>query len=172
MKIPNYFLLVFAGLLLLILAACSPQAAEMPKASLPAGLAFAEGKEIYFIHTETSDADLAKLLTDMMASPVILVPALGNVPSAALANVYVFDNGVKGRGPLGFQPDVFDSPPGSAGYSPLRKLNVVTWSNPVRARLLKSVAEIFAAQAEGEVKISQPGPVVNMPFVVWDGGKR
>jgi hypothetical protein len=37
---------------------------------------------------------------------------------------------------------------------------------------LKSVAEIQAAEAAGEVTIAQPGVVVNMPFVVWDGGKR
>lgn len=156
----------------LALGACAPQAEEMPKAQLPAGKAYAEGKEIYFVHTEVSDAAIAELLSKMMESPVLLVPALADTPDSALANVYVFDNGLKGMGPLGFQSDVFDNPPGTQGYSPLRRLNVVSWVTPDQARELKSAAEVLAAQTAGEVTVAQPGVVVNMPFVVWDGGKR
>lgn len=159
-------------LLVFTLAACAPQGDEMPTVSLPAGMAYAEGKEIYFVHTEASDPEIARLLSDMMASPVLLVPALAEVSESALAEVYVFDNGVEGKGPLGFQPDVFPNPPGTEGYSPLRRLNVVTWGDPAQARLLQSAGEVLAAEAAGEVTITQPGVVVNMPFVVWDGGKR
>ncbi len=155
-----------------LLSACAPQSGKMPTALLPAGKAWAEGKEIYFVHTEASSPEVAKLLTDMMSSPVLYVPSLANVPADALAQVYVFDNGIKGNGPFGFQADVFDNPPGAAGYTPLRNVNVVTWADPARARELKSVAEIMAARDAGEVTIAQPGVVVNMPFVVWEGGKR
>ena len=37
---------------------------------------------------------------------------------------------------------------------------------------LKSAADVLAAQTAGELTIEQPGVVINMPFVVWDGGKR
>jgi len=158
-------------LLVSLLAACSPQE-EMPTALLPAGKAFAEGKEIFFVHTEASDEGVAKLLSDMMTSPVLYVPALAKTPDEALANVYVFDNGLEGMGPFGFQADVFDNPPGTDGYSPLRRVNVVTWVDPAKARMLTSVAEIMSAVDAGEVTIAQPGVVVNMPFVVWDGGQR
>lgn len=170
----NKLLMKLIGVALLagLVAACSPQAEEMPTAVLPAGMAYAEGKEIYFIHTEASDPEVANLLTDMMTSPVIFVPALAEVPAIALAEVYVFDNGIEGKGPLGFQPDVFDNPPGAPGYSPLRRLNVVTWANPSAARLLKSVVDIQQATEAGEVTIAQPGVVINMPFVVWEDGKR
>lgn len=164
--------LLLAVLLTVVLAACAPAAPEMPTALLPAGKAYADGKEIYFVHTEASDAGVAELLTNMMNSPVIYVPTLANVPADSLADVYVFDNGIKGMGPFGFQEDVFDNPPGSEGYTPLRRVNVVTWANPASARLLTAVSEIRAAEAAGEVTIAQPGVVVNMPFVVWDGGKR
>jgi hypothetical protein len=156
----------------IVLSACAAQGEEMPTALLPAGMAYAEGKEIYFVHTETSDATVAQLLTDMMSSPVLLVESLADVPESALAEVYVFDNGLEGSGPLGFQPDVFDNPPGSQGYSPLRRLNVVSWTAPSEARLLKSEEEIMGALAADQVSIAQPGVVINMPFVVWDGGKR
>jgi hypothetical protein len=108
----------------------------------------------------------------MMSSPVLLVPGLADSPESALAQVYVFKNGLEGKGPLGFQVDVFDNPPGSDGYSPLRRLNVVTWTDPAKARLLKSSTEVLEAKDAGEISIEQPGVVVNMPFVVWDGGKR
>ena len=172
MKIKSSTLLLVLFVAVFALTACAPKGKEMPTVVLPTGLAYAEGKEIYFVHTETSDPAIAKLLSDMMASPVLLVPALADVPENILANVYVFENGVKGMGPLGYQPDVFDNPPGNAGYSPLRRIHVVTWTDPDQGRLLKSAAEVIAAQAAGEVSIAQPGVVVNMPFVVWDGGKR
>jgi hypothetical protein len=165
-----------SGVLLLavvFLAACQPEKMSQT-AVLPVGRAYAEGQVIYFMHTETSDAEIAALLTKMMDSPVLFVPALSDSAESTLANVYVFSNGIEGMGPLGFAPDVFDNPPGTAGYSPLRRLNVVTWADPARARELKSAAEVLAARDSGEVIIEQKQPqvVINMPFVVWDGGKR
>jgi hypothetical protein len=155
-----------------LLTACAPQQSGPAKAELPAGKAYAEGREIYFVHTEASDSGVAEKLTGMMKSPVILVPSLASVPDESLANVYVFTNGIKGSGPFGFQPDVFDNPPGTDGYSPLRRLNVIAWVDETKARELKSAAEVLDVKTAGELTIDQPGVVINMPFVVWDGGKR
>jgi len=167
----NVTLLIIATLTLII-AACAPQRSGPAKAELPAGKAYAEGKEIYFVHTEASDAGVAEKLTTMMKSPVVHVPSLANVPDESLANVYVFTNGLEGSGPFGFQADVFDNPPGTDGYTPLRSLNVITWAEGSTARELKSVAEVLEAETNGELGIEQPGVVINMPFVVWDGGQR
>jgi len=139
---------------------------------VPPVRAYAEGQEVWFIHTEASDARVAKLLSDMMHSPVLVVPSLAQAPAAMLADVYVFTNGVKGDGPYGFQPDVFDRLPGSEGYSPLRTVHLVTWKNPQAARELRSLAEVKAAEAKGEVTIERPGIVVNMPMLRWPGGRR
>lgn len=139
---------------------------------IPAGLAYAEGQEVRFIHTEASDAATAQMLTDMMASPVLVVPGLAGVPESALATVYVFTNGVAGMGPLGYQPDVFDNPPGSEGYSPLRRVHLVTWGDPTGATVLTSAADVRAALADGRLSEEIPGVVVNMPFVTWADGKR
>jgi hypothetical protein len=162
------FILLIAAFLL---PACAAQSGPA-KAELPAGKAFAEGKDIFFVHTEASDTAIAEKLTTMMKSPVLYVPALAETPDSALANVYVFSNGLQGKGPLGFQSDVFDNPPGSAGYSPLRRLNVVAWVNESQASELRSAADVLAAEQSGRLSIEQPGVVINMPFVVWDGGKR
>ena len=141
-------------------------------ASVPAGKAYAEGQDIYFMHTEVSDEGVAKVLTDMMNSPVLVVPLLAKASDDMLANVYVFKNGLKGMGPLGFQPDVFDNPPGTEGYRPLRRLILLTWKDEKTARELKSVAEVKAALDKGELTPEQPGVVINMPFVTWPGGMR
>jgi len=160
------------ALVMLFLTACAPQQSGPAKAELPAGKAYAEGNEIYFVHTEASDAGVAEKLTNMMESPVMFVPSLASVPDESLANVYVFTNGIEGKGPFGFQSDVFDNPPGTDGYTPLRRLNVITWVDGAGARELTSVAEVLEAESNGELAVEQPGVVINMPFVVWDGGKR
>ena len=140
--------------------------------AVPPVKGYTEGKAIRFIHTESSDAKVARMLTEMMRSPVLIVPALAQAPPTMLAPVYVFTNGVRGDGPFKFQPDVFDNPPGTAGYSPLRAVHLVTWRNERTARELKSASEVKAAEAAGELMITRPGAVVNMPMLSWPGGKR
>lgn len=133
---------------------------------------YTEGREIRFLHTEASDPTVAEMLTTMMDSPVLLVPSLAQAPESMLANVYVFTNGITGDGPFGFQPDVFDNPPGTDGYSPLRAVNLVSWNEQAAARELTSVAEVQHALAAGLITIERPGAVVNMPMVTWPGGQR
>lgn len=133
---------------------------------------FYKGQEIRFIHTEASDPKVAEMLTRMMGPRVLVVPSLREVPARLLADVFVFTNGVRGEGPFGFQPDVFDAAPGDARYTPLRRVNLVAWKGGVRARVLRSVEEVAQVRAKGELTIVQPGVVVNMPFLTWPGGQR
>ncbi|HAM58762.1 MAG TPA: hypothetical protein DCQ64_26465 [Candidatus Rokubacteria bacterium] len=142
------------------------------KPAVPNITGYLEGQEILFQHTEVSDPKVAELLTEMVSSPVLVVPALAQAPPSLLANVFVFKNGVRGGGPFKYQPDVFDNPPGSEGYRPLRALALVTWKNEQAARVLKSEREVKAAEQAGEVVIERPGVVVNMPLVTWPGGRR
>lgn len=166
-------IIITVFVLSILLAACNPQTQGTGTfAQIPAGRAYAEGAEIYFAHTEASDAGIAEKLTNMMKSPVIFVPSLADVPESALANVYVFENGLSGKGPLGFQPDVFNNPPGTIGYSPLRQIILTKWADGVKAVELKSEAEILQAETDGKLTTTKAGIVVNMPFLVWDGGKR
>jgi hypothetical protein len=142
------------------------------KPAVPSVDGYLDGEAILFQHTEVSDAKVSELLTEMMTSPVLVVPALAQAPPALLANVYVFKNGVRGDGPFKFQPDVFDGPPGSEAYRPLRALRLVTWKEERSARLLKSAAEVVAAEKAGDLAIETPGVVINMPLITWPGGGR
>jgi hypothetical protein len=142
------------------------------KPAVPLVKGYAEGREILFQHTEASDPKVAELLTEMMKSPVLVVPELAQVPEPALARVWVFENGVRGAGPFKYQSDVFDHPPGTPGYRPLRVIHLVRWKDERAARLLKSAREVLEAEKAGALTIERPGVVANMPLVTWPGGKR
>lgn len=167
------FLITSIFILLFITAGCNAATSGSGDfASIPVGKGYSEGEEIFFSHTEASDQDISTTLTNMMKSPVIYVPASGKSPEEMLAKVYVFENGISGRGPLGYQVDVFDNPPGTTGYSPLRKIIKVKWNDSSKSRLIKSSSDILAAEKNGELVTSSTSVVVNMPFMVWSGGKR
>jgi hypothetical protein len=156
--------------LLTVLSGCQSSAPNV--AEVPAGKAYANGEVIYFTHTETSDKDVADLLTNMMKSPVIYVPSLAKAPDEMLTTVYVFKNGVAGSGPLKFQADVFENTPDDAGYTPLRRIVFVTWGDEKAAKELKSAAEVEDLAAQNKLTLEKSDVVVNMPFITWKGGKR
>lgn len=139
---------------------------------LPPVKGYYEGEEVFFVHPEASDKETANLLTDMMSSPVLVVPELEQVADEALSKVYVFANGVKGDGPLGFQPDVFDSAPGDEDYSPLRRLYLVTWKDESAAREIRTLQGVIEARESGEIEIERQDTVINEPFLTWPGGRR
>lgn len=159
--------LVVTGLVALIVGWFVLSAREQTGFVVPPVDGFMEGQRIRFLHTEVSDPEVAKLLTQMKGSPVLIVPSLAKAPKEMLANVYVFTNGVAGEGPFKFQLDVFDNPPGHAGYTPLRALVLVSWKKPETARELKSAGEVKQALAQGEIELKQPGVVINMPMITW-----
>ncbi len=131
-----------------------------------------DGGELFFIHTEASDRQVAHMMTEMMGPQVVLVPQLAETPESLLAEIYVFQNGVEGMGPFGYQPDVFNSMPGTEGYSPMRTILLVNWNEDAAPRELRSVEEVRAAALQGEVTIDESGVVANMPVLVWPGGHR
>jgi hypothetical protein len=139
-------------------------------ATLPLTRGYVNGFEVFYISTEASDKGLADHLTNFTHSRVSFAPALKNAPPQSLANIYVFRNGIKGFGPLGFQPNVADSQPGDPGYSPLWRINNVEWKQGVSPKELKSETDILSAQKNGELTISSSDAVVNCPFVYWHGG--
>lgn len=149
-----------------------PMGQPMAGPTIPPVQGFAQGQEILFIHTEASDPAVARMLTDMMGSPVLVVPRLADAPELALARVFVFTNGVPGGGPMNFQADVFDQLPGEDGYSPLRAVHLVTWNEGWTPRILRSAEELRDAATAGEVAITRTGAVVNMPLLTWPGGQR
>ena len=153
------------------MAAMPPDAPQAPPV-----FGYYDGEPIAFIHTEVSDAAIAQVLEGMMGSPVPVVPSLAEVPDRARGTVYVFTNGIvpddTPAGPLGFQPDVFDSAPGDEAYTPLREIVEVTWTDESQARLLTAAADIRTAADDGTLTLDPTGVVVTAPLLTWPGGQR
>jgi hypothetical protein len=137
---------------------------------IPLVMGYADGSEVFYITTEASNQDVAEHLTDLLGFPVTYAPAIKNTPKAALANIYEFTNGVKGPGPAGFQPNVADSQPGDAEYSPAWAVQHVTWTDESVARELTSEDEILEAQASDQLVVEETGVIVNCPFIQWENG--
>ncbi|HEX6294587.1 MAG TPA: hypothetical protein VFZ46_05480 [Nitrososphaeraceae archaeon] len=142
---------------------------NIPKV-LPLVRGFADGNEVFYITTEVSDKNLANYLSNLTNSRVVYTPALKYAPVQSLANIYEFTNGIKGNGPEGFQPNVADSQPGDNNYSPLWKVNLVTWNNGVTPRELTSEVDILNGLKNKELTIKPTDIIVNCPFVQWKDG--
>lgn len=166
-KISLFSILTLAVLLSACARATAPNFAE-----IPAGKAYADGETIFFAHTEVSDPQVGELLTNMMKSPVLVVPSLAEAPDSMVATVYVFQNGIAGSGPFKFQADVFSNQPGDPDYSPLRRVTLVKWTDESKASELKSEDEILALVEQGALSLEVSNIVVNMPFMTWKGGQR
>lgn len=130
------------------------------------------GEDLYFIHTEASDSLVANQLTEMMGPRVVHLPKLAEIPDSLLADIYVFENGIEGHGPFGFQPDVFGSVPDDEEYSPLRRIYLVRWKENAEPRELLTVEAIKQAENKVLLTVEKSDIVVNMPVLVWPGGKR
>lgn len=152
-----------------------------PQLPMPVINAYYSGQEIWFMHTEVSDAGMAERLSNMVGGnntmgmmATMHVPRLAEVQKETTGKLYVFTNGVMqegvkpwGGGPFGYQIDVFDSIPGQSVYTPLRNPYIVTWNENVTPRILKSVSEILAAEENNEITITQSDVIVNAPIVRW-----
>lgn len=138
--------------------------------TLPLTRGYVNGFEVFYLSTEASDKWLADHLTNFTYSRVTYAPALKNTPPQSLGNIYVFGNGIKGSGPLGFQPNVADSQPDDPAYSPLWRINNVDWKLGVSPKELKSETDILSAQKSGGLTVTPSDVVVNCPFVQWHGG--
>jgi hypothetical protein len=131
-----------------------------------------DGKDVFYITTEASDSDTASMVSKFTNFPITFAPALTKAPDSSLAQIYIFKNGVKGTGILGFQPNVVDSIPGDSKYSPLWRVNFVEWKDQSAATILGSDDDIQNAANQGKVTITQSKVVVNCPIISWSGNKE
>src|SRR5919108_976268 len=132
---------------------------------------YENGNEIFFIATDSSDNQTAIQITNATDFKVNFAPLLARTPEDARGQAYVFENGVEGEGPLGFQLPVINARPGQEGYSPLLQINLVRW-NDVAAQPseLRSEQDIIAASNAGQLTITKTDVIVNHPAVKWQGG--
>ncbi|MGH2747256.1 MAG: DUF7482 domain-containing protein [Actinomycetota bacterium] len=101
-----------------------------------------------YIVTEHSIAPAAEMTTTGFA------PGLHAGPNKAQATgrTNVFMNGLEGPGPMGFQPSVFDSDPGSAKWSPYWDHFAYEWKQKASPSVLREEEDVHAARDAGELK--------------------
>lgn len=142
---------------------------------LPAVAGLYNDEQILFVHTESSDRDIADTLSTMMGSPVLVVPSLSTSPTRQSLGCSC--------SPTASPPKVLEARSGSSGmsstpspgdeaYRPLRAVQLVTWEDDATPRELGSVDEIRDAIAARQVTVGVPGIVVNIPIIAWPGGTR
>jgi hypothetical protein len=130
-----------------------------------------DGKDILLITTEVSDKAMKDQIGNFTGSPVNYEPNL--TKSQDIGNLWIFKNGVKGPGFMGFQASVVDSIPGDAHYTPLWKVNIVEWKTTSGATptILGSDSAIAQAASKGQISITPTMVVVNCPILQWGGNE-
>ncbi|HKY53447.1 MAG TPA: hypothetical protein VJM08_04035 [Anaerolineales bacterium] len=147
---------------------------KLSSANVPLNIPLIKGyeneNEIFFIGTDVSNEEFAAMGTNWTGFKVNHAPLLAQTPEDARGQVYIFENGIKGGGPLGFQAPVTNAKPGDEGYSPLQQINFVRWADESVAVELRSVAGLMEHESMGHLSINQTGVVANHPAVKWNGG--
>lgn len=119
-----------------------------------------DGSTIYYIAT---DASVKKVADDL---GVVFVNKTGStLKSGSSSDLYVFTNGLQGNGPMGYQASISSTNAGDKAYSPLWRIQTLTWKDPVQSQLLTSLEEITEHAKQGHLKTEIAGVVVNCPFV-------
>lgn len=76
-----------------------------------------------------------------------------------VAPIWTFTNGADG------QRNIIDTVPGRADYSPLWRVNEVTWARGAAPRVLRSAQDVRRAVAAGEATVERTKTVVNCPVL-------
>ncbi|MBI3998155.1 MAG: hypothetical protein HY355_03910 [Armatimonadetes bacterium] len=101
----------------------------------------------WYIVTDTSAAPMAPMMK-IIASP----RTSGLTKAGATAKILVFGNGIKGSGPMGFQPSVVDSLPGHPLWSPFWDHYTFTWVEGRTPSVVRNQEELVALEKAGALK--------------------
>jgi len=124
-----------------------------------------DGQTIYYIVTDATPTGPAEMM-GVVDSPT----STNLITSSAAVDLFQFKNGIKGSGPIGFQPGIAAAALGDETYSPMWRIFLVEWNNPDDARVLETRADIDFYQSEESIMVSIARPmnsdhIVNCPFI-------
>jgi hypothetical protein len=123
-----------------------------------------DGSTIYYIATDAS----VKKVADALG--VVYTNKTGSaLSSGGSSDLFVFTNGIKGTGPMGFQASIASTNAGEEAYSPLWRIQAISWKDPSQAHFLMNVEQISKEASNGKLTIGNAGTIVNCPFVEVSG---
>lgn len=124
-----------------------------------------DGRTIYYIVTDATPSGPAKTMG------VVSSPSSANlIDNSGAVDLFQFKNGIKGTGPLGFQPGIAGAAPGDPNYSPMWRIYLVEWNNAASAKVLETKSDIDSFRADNLLSVSIARPtnsdhIVNCPFI-------
>ena len=168
-----FFRSILWGVIALSMVACSspsfhPKSIPGETVSFPLLRAWYNGEEVFYITTDVSDREIAKLKNANYAPRLRdAVPHYPKPPhvKTALERVYDFPNGEQDRGVFASVPAPLGPESRDPHYSPLWLRYVVKWNDPSQAYELTSEEAIFVAEDQGLVTITRTDVVLNCPVI-------
>ena len=124
-----------------------------------------DGSTIYYIVTDATPKGPAEMMG------VVDSPTSANlIANSAAVDLYQFMDGIKGSGPLGFQPGIASAALGDENYSPMWRIFMISWNEPENALVLETKSDIDQFQSEGKISVTLARPmnsehIVNCPFI-------
>ena len=147
----------------------------LSRANVPATIPMHNGlydvQPIFYIITDSSDAELAEIISTKQGWRVETAPSLTNAPEQTLQKIFVFTNGIQGEGLYGYQEEVFSNTPSQSEYSALNSVIEVTWKKNQNMIMLESEDDITKAHEGGRIELNETGIVINAPQIVWPDGQ-
>lgn len=124
-----------------------------------------DGRTIYYIVTDATPSGPAEMM-GVVSSPT----SADLIVNPAAVDLFQFKNGLKGPGPLGFQPGIAAGAPGDENYSPMWRIFLIEWNDESDAKLLETTGDITAYSKSGMISINLAKPmasdhIVNCPFI-------
>jgi hypothetical protein len=124
-----------------------------------------DGKTIYHIITDATPSGPA----EMMGVP-FSPSSIYSITNSSTADLFQFQNGIKGSGSLGFQPSISTATPGDDNYSPIWRVYIVEWNNPENAKILETISDINSSKESDLISVSlgrtmNSNHIVNYPFI-------
>ena len=124
-----------------------------------------DGSTIYYIVTDATPKGPAEIMG------VVNSPTSANLIANSVAvDLYQFLDGIKGSGPLGFQPGIASAALGDKNYSPMWRIFTISWNEPENALVLETKSDIDQFQSKGLISVTIARPmnsehIVNSPFI-------
>ena len=124
-----------------------------------------DGRTIYYIVTDATPSGPAETMG------VVSSPTSANlIAHSGAVDLFQFKNGIKGSGPLGFQPGIAGAALGYTNYSPMWRIYLVEWNDAKSAKILETKSDIDSLRADDLISVSIARPtnsdhIVNCPFI-------
>ena len=139
-------------------------------ATIPMHKGIYEGNEVLYIITDSSDEDYAKLISEKQHWNVEIASVLADIPERSLQKLFIFKNGIKGTGSLGFQPGITGASLGDINYSPIWRIYLVEWHDIKSAKILETKSDIDSFHNDDLLSVSITRPInsdhlINCPLI-------